>query len=72
MIWLALRRKDKKFPELYQWWIANGPNMNRWTNIFGANCLADIADCRGALHFMHEQHPEAEVVEFNIEERAKK
>jgi hypothetical protein len=52
---LTLRREVAGQPGLYQWLVANGMNMGRWTLHFGVHCYADSHDCKTFLQRVHEE-----------------
>jgi len=66
---LALRREDPKHPgayQAYQWLIANGGNIGRWTCNFGVHCLADFDYVQEYITNMFLEYPESEILEYRI------
>lgn len=55
---LVLKRKythPKKLFEGWEYLIANGMSMGKWTSNFGVHCLADTADTKGYLLSQHKE-----------------
>lgn len=56
---LALKRKFNHPEGLFEGWeylIANGMGMGKWTSHFGAHCLADTYDTKEYLKKQHEKN----------------
>ncbi len=56
---LALKRKYKHPKGLFEGWeylIANGMSMGKWTSHFGVHCLADTFDTKEYLKTQHEEN----------------
>lgn len=63
---LCLRRRTKDRYKNWQWCIANGMNMGRWTINFGAHCLADDKDNKDFLRNIQREISNSELVGVTI------